>query len=142
LMWASGLALNGLSTAGLGKVSFPMHLIEHSLSALYDIPHGAGLALVIPGWLRFHARRIPERITAFFSQVFETTFSDKKVDTAIDCYVQWLGDLSVSTSLGDFGVSASDIDRLAENALPLARIWRMREYDREKIGAILRCCTP
>ncbi|MCK5545104.1 MAG: iron-containing alcohol dehydrogenase, partial [Desulfobulbaceae bacterium] len=42
-MWCATLALNGLTAAGLGRVGFPMHLIEHSLSAIYDVPHGAGL---------------------------------------------------------------------------------------------------
>jgi alcohol dehydrogenase YqhD (iron-dependent ADH family) len=49
LLWTATLALNGLTAAGLGRVGFPMHLIEHSLSALYDVPHGAGLAVVILG---------------------------------------------------------------------------------------------
>ena len=53
-MWTATLALNGLTAAGLGRVGFPMHLIEHSLSALYDVPHGAGLAVVMLGWLRAH----------------------------------------------------------------------------------------
>ena len=47
LMWTATLALNGLTAAGLGRVGFPMHMIEHSLSALYDVPHGAGLAVVL-----------------------------------------------------------------------------------------------
>ena len=44
LMWCSTLALNGLTAAGLGMVGFPMHMIEHSLSAIYDVPHDLAAA--------------------------------------------------------------------------------------------------
>jgi len=40
LMWAAALALNGLTAAGLGKVGFPMHMVEHSLSASTMYPTG------------------------------------------------------------------------------------------------------
>jgi alcohol dehydrogenase YqhD (iron-dependent ADH family) len=59
IMWAATLALNGLTGAGLGKVGFPMHMIEHSLSALYNVAHGAGLSVVIPGWMSYQAQQTP-----------------------------------------------------------------------------------
>ena len=46
-MWSGTLAFNGLTTAGMGIVGFPVHMIEHSLSALYDIAHGAGLSIML-----------------------------------------------------------------------------------------------
>ena len=52
LMWGATLALNGIM--GLGKKQDWMaHQIEHALSAFYDIPHGAGLAIVHPMLLRY-----------------------------------------------------------------------------------------
>jgi alcohol dehydrogenase YqhD (iron-dependent ADH family) len=53
LMWASTLALNGL--IGSGKVSgdWASHGMEHELSAIYDITHGAGLAIVFPYWMEY-----------------------------------------------------------------------------------------
>src|SRR4030042_6955289 len=46
IMWGAVLGFNGLTSAGLGITPFPAHMIEHSLSALYNIPHGGGLAFV------------------------------------------------------------------------------------------------
>ncbi|MFA6499361.1 MAG: iron-containing alcohol dehydrogenase, partial [Desulfurivibrionaceae bacterium] len=47
-MWTATLALNGLTPAGIGAYTFPNHMIEHALSAIYNIPHGAGLSIVMP----------------------------------------------------------------------------------------------
>ena len=48
-MWASSLAINGLTSCGTGN-AWSCHAIEHQLSAYYDITHGAGLAVVTIAW--------------------------------------------------------------------------------------------
>ncbi len=53
LMWASSLAINGLTAAGKGGEPWSCHAMEHQLSAYYDITHGAGLATITPSWFRF-----------------------------------------------------------------------------------------
>lgn len=50
IMWAATLALNGLVCAGKGG-GWTCHPIEHELSAIYDITHGVGLAIVTPRWM-------------------------------------------------------------------------------------------
>ena len=52
LMWASSMALNGLT--GSGKVgAWSCHPMEHELSAHYDITHGVGIAILTPSWMRY-----------------------------------------------------------------------------------------
>lgn len=56
VMWAGMLAHNGL--CGVGKVEdWSSHRLEHEISAFYDVAHGAGLAVMIPAWMTFCARR-------------------------------------------------------------------------------------
>lgn len=50
LMWASTLALNGL-TGGGKSGAWSCHPMEHELSAFYDITHGVGLAILTPRWM-------------------------------------------------------------------------------------------
>lgn len=50
LMWASTLALNGLTGNGKGG-TWSCHAMEHELSAFYDITHGIGLAILTPRWM-------------------------------------------------------------------------------------------
>lgn len=52
LMWASSLAINGLTSCGCGK-AWSCHAMEHVLSAYYDVTHGAGLAVLTPKWMRY-----------------------------------------------------------------------------------------
>lgn len=53
IMWASSLAINGLTAAGKAGEPWSCHSMEHQLSAYYDITHGAGLATLTPKWFRF-----------------------------------------------------------------------------------------
>lgn len=49
--WAATMALNGLTHVGIAGGSFPNHMIEHAMSAVCDVPHGAGLSVVMPAWM-------------------------------------------------------------------------------------------
>jgi alcohol dehydrogenase YqhD (iron-dependent ADH family) len=52
-MWSATLALNGMEDLGYKDTEFVNHVIEHSLSAIYDIPHGLGLSIVFIGFLKY-----------------------------------------------------------------------------------------
>nr|WP_321464656.1 iron-containing alcohol dehydrogenase [uncultured Desulfobulbus sp.] len=143
LMWTASLALSGLTAAGLGRVEFPMHLIEHSLSALYDVPHGAGLAVVMLGWLRDHSQTHALRIAQLGRRVFALKApSEQSLALAtIDALRQWLVAVRVPTTLKELAIAPEDIPAISENTQALARIWRLREYTPERVTAILkRCC--
>jgi alcohol dehydrogenase YqhD (iron-dependent ADH family) len=143
LMWTSALALSGLTAAGLGRVGFPMHLIEHSLSALFDVPHGAGLAVVILGWLRVHREVCAPRIAQLGRRIFALTEpSDRQVsDHTLARLEQWLLSIRAPTTLAELGISPADIPALSENTRGLARIWRLRDYSPERVASILQCCV-
>lgn len=52
IMWASTIAHNNLLNTGrVGD--WGSHQIEHELSAIYDIAHGAGLSIVFPAWMKY-----------------------------------------------------------------------------------------
>lgn len=69
VQWASIVALNGWVNAGTNG-GFPVHMIEHTLSAYHDITHGAGLAVVNPSWMRFATRHRPEKFVQFAERIF------------------------------------------------------------------------
>jgi hypothetical protein len=142
LMWASSLALNGISSAGLGRVGFPFHLIEHALSGLHDIPHGAGLAAILPGAMAFATRKNPTRQALFATQVFGVHDADQQLlaQKGVRLFSQWLKKIAAPTSLGDLGLSRKDIPALAENTRTQARLWRLSEYPPEIVEAILQEC--
>ncbi len=142
LMWTATLALNGLTAAGLGKVGFPMHLIEHSLSALYNVPHGAGLSAIIPGWMRYQYQRTPERFARFAERVFDIRSGSpaERGAQGITALEAWFQKINSPTSLQGLTIPAKDIPRIADNAVALAKVWRMPDYDSARIQAILAGC--
>jgi alcohol dehydrogenase class IV len=54
---------------------------------------------------------------------------------------EWFQKVKSPTSLAALNIPEQEIPRIAENAVALARIWRMPEYDRERIQAILAGCS-
>jgi alcohol dehydrogenase YqhD (iron-dependent ADH family) len=144
-MWTSTLALNGLTAAGLGRVGFPMHMIEHSLSALYDIAHGAGLAIVIPAWLTWFGHANPDRVAQLGRRVFPGKLQQagSTADTAmstIDCFRTWFASVGCPVSLARAGIKEDEIPAIAANALRLAKVWRLKEYNQNIIEKILQLC--
>ncbi len=143
LMWAATLALNGLTGAGLGRISIPMHMIEHSLSALYNVAHGAGLSVVMPGWMAYQAQQTPEIFAQFAERVFGITSGsvETKAAEGIQALLSWFKKVNSPTSLTDLHIPEQDIPMIAENAVALAQVWGMKEYTQEKIEDILKLCV-
>lgn len=143
LMWCSTLALNGITAAGLGRVGFPMHAIEHSLSAMFDVPHGAGLAVVMTGWMHYEVDQKPQKIAQFGERIFginQDSQKDKAIQ-AIEHLKRWLKSVKCPITLADLDIPQSAIPEIAQNSLAQAKLWRLADLKQEKIEAILRLCT-
>jgi alcohol dehydrogenase YqhD (iron-dependent ADH family) len=138
LMWTATLALNGLTGAGLGRTSFPMHMIEHSLSALYNVPHGAGLAAVVPAWLRWRLPQAAVRIAGLGQRVFG--LAEPQAEETVQRLRNWLSNVGCPVTLAELNIPEADIPRIAANALNLARIWRLDSYSQADIEAVLSFC--
>jgi hypothetical protein len=133
-MWAATLALNGLTPAGVGAYSFPNHMIEHSLSAIYNIAHGAGLAIVMPAWMKWYAPQNPEQFTRFADKIFGLSAAE----AGIAALEQWFQKIGAPTRLQDVGIPVDDIGKIAGNAAGLAALWDMADvYKPEVIADIL-----
>ncbi len=116
LMWASTIAHN--ETLGVGRVQdFGSHQIEHELSALYDVPHGAGLAVVFPAWMRYHMRRDIMRFAQFAVRVYgcEMNFEHPE-ETAlrgIEAHEAFLREIGMPLTLKELRARTEDIPALA-----------------------------
>ena len=64
IMWAGSLSHNNLMECGLEK-DFATHRLEHELSALFGVTHGAGLAAIWPSWARYMLPRHTSRFVQF-----------------------------------------------------------------------------
>ncbi|MFA7384172.1 MAG: iron-containing alcohol dehydrogenase [Desulfurivibrionaceae bacterium] len=134
-MWTATLALNGLTPAGIGEYSFPNHMIEHALSALYNIPHGAGLSIVMPAWMKWYLPKNPGQFARFAKEIFGLDSGE----AGIAALEQWFVKLNSPVRLAEMGIAAADIGTIAENAEGLAKQWGIDGlYPKETIAEILR----
>jgi hypothetical protein len=141
-MWSGTLAFNGLTTAGMGIVGFPVHMIEHSLSALYDIAHGAGLSIVLPGWMTWSAKNNPARFARLARDFFGIVESDdlRAAAAGIARLKGWFRSIKSPVSLQEGGIPEGDIEKIADNAVQLARTWKLKDYTKEAIADVLGHC--
>lgn len=126
IMWASTLAHNDLAGCGLNAVAtgraggWESHGLEHELSA-YDtsITHGAGLAVIMPAWMRYVWRENPGRFLSFGETVFgiePIDDSNEAISDAVNAIIDELQDFFASMGmprkLGEFGLTPDCIDSL------------------------------
>ena len=132
--WVAIQALNGLTPAGTDGGSFPNHMIEHSLSALFNIAHGAGLAIVIPAWMKWYKDQNRPQFERFAKEIFNANSSEK----GIEKLKEWFKKIGAPTKLEDADIPKSAIKELAQNAHKLAQVWGMGEvYTPDVISQIL-----
>jgi len=142
MMWAATLAFNGLTTAGMGQVALPVHMIEHSLSALYDIAHGAGLSIVLPGWMMHQRQEKEKRFARLAREVFavEAPADSEAARAGIAKLREWFVAIGSPVTLAAAQIPAGDIERIAANAANLAQVWGLKSYSPEVIAQVLEFC--
>ncbi len=118
VMWAGTLAHNGL--CGVGKVEdWSSHRLEHEISAFYGVAHGAGLAVMIPAWMEFCARRNPDKLWRFAINVMSVNPAGKDTDEIIDEGISELKnfyhDLGLTTNLRELIGGEPDIEKMVHS---------------------------
>ena len=113
LSWASTIACSAFASLGGGDGSMTMHGLEHPLSGYYDIPHGDGLAALLPSYLNSLAGIRAERLAKLGVNVFGQTNGLAAVEA-------WLKAVGMDFKLRDLGVARNHLPKLAECALGTA----------------------
>ena len=116
IMWAGTVAHNGI--CGVGREEdWATHGLEHELSALYDVPHGAGLSVMFPAWMQYVYTSGIDRFVQFATRVWGIPESSDKKETALKG-IQALKDFFISIGLPvnfeQLGAKKEDIGKLIE----------------------------
>ena len=117
IMWGGTLAHNGL--CGCGKVEdWGCHGLEHEISALYDVAHGAGLAVILLAYMSYILDRKPERLAALGRNVFErfkeSTDNRKAALAALEEFEKFFKEIGMPTTFSELGIENPDIDLMVE----------------------------
>lgn len=117
LMWASTIAHNDI--CGVGREQdWASHALEHELSALYDCPHGAGLAVILPAWMEYVMEHDINRFAQFALRVWgcEMDFAhpDVTARAGIRAFRAFLRLIGMPTSFAEIRAREDDIPLLLE----------------------------
>lgn len=129
IMWSGTIAHNGI--CGCGRIEdWASHSIEHELSALYDVTHGAGLAVIAPAWMEYVSQRKPSKVAQFARRVFEVNEPDdtKAATEGIALLRNFFKSLGLPVTINELGISDPDIPLLVK---------RLHENNGPKIGGYL-----
>jgi len=133
--WAAIMALNGNTFVGVEGNTFDTHMIEHAMGALYSVPHGAGLAVVLPAWMMSIKNQMPERFERFAKKMFGVD----DADVGIAKLTEWFSSIGAPVTFVQADLSADDVDPIAENAFGNAKLWCMDQmYPKERIAEVLK----
>ncbi|MFQ5952422.1 MAG: iron-containing alcohol dehydrogenase [Candidatus Omnitrophota bacterium] len=141
IMWASSLALNG--TIGRGKISdWACHAIEHEVSAYYDISHGAGLAVLLPNWMRVILKQDrQQRFLEYGINVWGVSRTEEKSDItfeAMDRTREFFDSLGLPSKLDEFKVIDEYFENMADRIIETRpSMEHFRQLSREDIIKIL-----
>ncbi len=115
IMWAGTLAHNGICGCGR-REDWVSHFMEHEISAVYGVTHGAGLAVVFPAWLRYMADCQPAKVAQFARRVFDVVESDDHAAAieGIRRLVAFFRSLRLPVTFSELGVENPDIPLLVE----------------------------
>ncbi len=117
LMWAGMVAHN--DSCGVGREQdWASHKIEHELSALYDVAHGAGLAVIFPAWMKYVMQHDILRFAQFAVRIWgcEMDFENPEntAKEGIKRYEQFMQSIGMPIRLGELGAKVEDIPLLVE----------------------------
>jgi alcohol dehydrogenase YqhD (iron-dependent ADH family) len=107
LSWASTMAMSSFMRIGGGGGNLTLHGIEHALSGYYDVTHGAGLAALLPAWMRFTLPDRKERFELLGRNVF-----GKK--DGIRATEEWLESVGMRLRLRDLGCELEKAEEIGE----------------------------
>ncbi len=100
ILYASTLALNGITFAGRASGDWGVHDIGHVLSLLYDIPHGASLSIAYPAWMKIMKNRIPVRIC----KLGKALFNAKNTEDTISKTEEFFRHIECPVRLEEIGI--------------------------------------
>jgi alcohol dehydrogenase YqhD (iron-dependent ADH family) len=132
IMWAGAIAHNDL--LGTGRIGdWASHMIEHELSAINDVAHGAGLSIVFPAWMKYVCRHDIQSFVRFAVRVWnvDERFHDPE-RTALEG-IRRLEDffksIGLPTRLCEIGITEKDFDTIAQ---------KCRRFDGDTVGNFVK----
>ncbi|MDN5389478.1 MULTISPECIES: iron-containing alcohol dehydrogenase [Bacillus] len=144
ILYAGTIALNGTLQMGYFG-DWASHTMEHAVSAVYDIPHAGGLAILFPNWMRYTLDTNVSRFKALMLNMFDIDTEDKTdKDIAlegIDKLSAFWTSLGAPSRLADYGIGEEKLELIADIAakeIEHGGFANFQKLNKDDVLAILR----
>lgn len=100
IFWTTTMALNGLASFKC-ETDWSVHTIEHAISGLWDVTHGAGLAFVTPTYLEIRSKKeqwFKDKVIQLGRNVFKT----QTLESTIEFLVEFIKSINLPTKWSEF----------------------------------------
>lgn len=118
IMWTGTIAHNNL--LNMGRIGdWATHQIEHELSGMYDLTHGAGLSIITPAWMKYVYKENIKRFYQFANRVFNIQSEDKEkaILQMIEQLETWYKKMELPITLKEVNIGEEKFEEMAEKAI-------------------------
>lgn len=140
LMWCGTLAWNRLIGSGKEQ-DWMTHVIENTLSGIFDVPHGMGIAVLFPAWMKYVYRYATDKFKKYAINIWNidpNAKTDEEIALeGINKTKEYFHKLGAPTSLSEINISEKDIKNVAEKVNTKGR-GSFRKIQREDVVEILK----
>lgn len=141
ILLSGTMALNGVVNMGLTG-DWATHNIEHAVSAVYDIPHGGGLAILFPNWMKYNMHHDIPRFKRLALNVFNvdpTGKSDEAIALeGIDALRSFWNSIGAPSRLVDYKIDDSHIEVMADKAVKFGPFGNFAVLNKQDVMEIYR----
>ncbi|MCA0150857.1 iron-containing alcohol dehydrogenase [Rossellomorea vietnamensis] len=141
ILYSGTIALNGMLQMGYNG-DWASHNIEHAVSAVYDIPHAGGLAILFPNWMKHNLKVNPSRFAQMAERVFNVDPAGKSEEEValegIEKLREFWSSLGAPTRLADYDIDDSQLDLMADKAMVNGEFGNFNKLNKDDVLAILR----
>ncbi|MEC2078285.1 iron-containing alcohol dehydrogenase, partial [Metabacillus fastidiosus] len=140
ILYCGTIALNGSLQAG-ARGDWASHNIEHAVSAVYDIPHAGGLAILFPNWMKHTLDENVSRFKQLAVNVFnveEEGKEDREVALeGIERLRSFWNSIDAPNSLNDYNIGDEKLELIADKAMANGEFGNFKKLNKEDVLAIL-----
>lgn len=141
LMWSGTLALNGIIPLGK-EGDWGCHAIEHVVSAHYDIPHGAGLAIITPAYMKHLCRFHPSKYRQYAVNVLGIDPGERAdVEVGMEGIAKTKNlfqKMGAPVALSQVGIGPEKFDLMAGEIVQTRKIGNYSKIGKEELLDILK----
>jgi len=144
IMWTGAIAHNGLLGTGR-KSDWGSHMIEHEISGIYDVAHGAGLAVVFPAWMKYVYKEDVNRFVQFAVRVWDVDYAfgdpERIALEGIERMKAFFKSLGLPVSLKDMNVADDRLEEMAEKGIRKGPLGNFKKLYKADVLNVLKLCV-